>query len=179
MDWSSILDALLQCQSGHDQLHLIALVLSGLASFAAVVAAAYKLWRWWVGPIRTYRVAARALRMEASYHAALNHGVRAMQLYNYSIRLNPRAAHVYYLRGNVHEATGNIARAIADWQRCLARLPGHRDAASKLTRHRAQLPSSFPWATAASTFAAVLLLAVAGWLGLTLLQPQKLLAWMQ
>jgi tetratricopeptide (TPR) repeat protein len=171
VDWP-ILDVLLQCQPGHERLHLITLVLSGLASVAAVIAAAYRLWRWWVGPLRTHRVAARALRMEGTYHAKLNHGSRAMQLYSYSIRLNPRAAHVYYLRGTLHEEMGNIDRAVADWRRCLARLPGHKDAAYELARHHAQLPSSFPWATAASTFAAVLVLGMVGWLGLTISQRQ-------
>jgi tetratricopeptide (TPR) repeat protein len=169
MDLSAYLDMLLRCQPGHEQLHLIILALSGLASLAAVIAAAYRLWRWWFGPIRTHRVAARALRMEGTYHAKLHHGARAIQLYDYSIRLNPRAAHVYYLRGDLHEEMGNIDHAIADWRRCLARLPGHKDAAGKLAWHRA--PSTlFPWATAVGTFAAVLLLAAVGCLGLAILQ---------
>jgi len=120
----SLFDMLRLCQPGHEQLHFFTLFLSGLASLAAVIAAAYRLWRWRVGPLRTHRVAARALRMEGTYHAKLNHGVHAMQLYDYSIRLNPRAAHVYYLRGNLHEGIGNIDRAIADWRRCLARYQG-------------------------------------------------------
>jgi len=166
----SLFDMLLRCQPGHEQLHFFTLFLSGLASLAAVIAAAYRLWRWRVGPLRTHRVAARALRMEGTYHAKLNHGVHAMQLYDYSIRLNPRAAHVYYLRGNLHEGIGNIDRAIADWRRGLARLPGHRDAAYNLARHRADLPIKFPWATAMGTFAGVLLLSVAGWLGFLILR---------
>jgi tetratricopeptide (TPR) repeat protein len=173
MDLPAYLDLLLRCQPGHEQLHLIILLMSGLASIAAVIAAAYRLWRWWIGPMRTHRVAARALRMEGTYHARLNHAARAMQLYNYSIQLNPRAAHVYYLRANLHEGMGNVHRAIADWRRCLARLPGHKDAASNLARHRAGLPSAFPWATAVSTFAAVLLLALLGWFGFVILQKHR------
>jgi tetratricopeptide (TPR) repeat protein len=173
MDLLAYFDMLLRCQPGHGQIHLITLGLTGLASLAAVIAAAYRLWRRWVGPLRTHRVAARALRMEGTYHAKLNHGARAMQLYNYSIRLNPRAAHVYYLRGNLHEEMGNIDRAIADWRRCLTRLPGHRDAASNLAQRRASIPSTFPWTTAVGTFAAVLLLALVGWFGVWILQERR------
>ena len=173
MDLSAYLDTLLRCQTGHEQLHLIILLTSGLASIAVVMAAGYRLWRWWIGPMRTHRVAARALRMEGTYHARLNHAASAMQLYNYSIRLNPRAAHVYYLRGNVHEGLGNVDRAIADWRRCLVRLPGHKDAASNLARHRTGLPNTFPWATAVGTFAAVLLLALLGWFGFVILQKHR------
>ena len=46
-----------------------------------------------------------------------------MRLYDLSIRLNPDAGYVYYLRGLLHERDENLASAIADWRRSLDRLP--------------------------------------------------------
>jgi tetratricopeptide (TPR) repeat protein len=171
MDWS-LLDVLLQCQPGYEQLHLIILLLSVVASLAAVVGASYRLCRWWTGPPRRQRYAARALRIEGQYHAQLNHRLRAMELYEFSIRLNPNAAHVYYLRGNVHQVMGNINRAIADWKRCLHRQPGHLQARHRLAQSGINFHStlSFPWPTAVATFAGVVLITLVGWLGLWVLR---------
>jgi tetratricopeptide (TPR) repeat protein len=169
----SVLDLLLRCQPGHEQLHLIIITLSGLASLAAVIGAAYRLWRWWVGPSGSQRRAARLLRNGGNYHAQLNHRARAMDFYDSSIRLNPRAAHVYYLRGNLHYQMGNISRAIADWKRCLDRLPRHAHARKRLEENGiTDFPPMFPfpWPTAAGTFAGVLLLALVGWLGFMILR---------
>jgi tetratricopeptide (TPR) repeat protein len=168
MDWSAF-EWLLRCEPGHEQLHLIILALGGLVSLATVIATVYKLWRWWMGPSGRHKRAARALRIEGKYRAQLNHWARAMDLYDFSIRLNPRAAHVYYLRGELHHTLGNINRAIADWNRCVVRHPQHKDARERLAVNRADVPSRFPWPVAIRTFAGVLLVSLVGWLGFMVL----------
>ena len=82
-----------------------------------------------------------------------------MELYDLSIRLNPNAGQVYYLRGDLHERNGDLNRAIADWKRCLKRLPAHPGARTKLgteTRFAAH------WAYVAGSCAVLVLLTMAG-----------------
>src|SRR5438552_2593377 len=70
----------------------------------------------------------------------LHHREQAMELYDLSVRLNPRAAQVYYLRGCLKEQLGELNRAIADWQRCLSRHRDHSAAVGKLAAHGVGVP---------------------------------------
>jgi tetratricopeptide (TPR) repeat protein len=171
MDWS-LFDMLLHCQPGHERLYLIMLALGGLASIATAVGAVRALWRRWFGPSGAMKRAARVLRNEGKYHAQLKHRARAMDLYESSIRLNPRAGHVYYLRGNLRHEMADTNRAIADWRRCLLRLPRHADAKRRLAENVADPPAMFPWPIAVGTFASVLLISLVGWLGLWVLHQR-------
>jgi tetratricopeptide (TPR) repeat protein len=135
MDWSALVEGLLSCHPGNEQLHRIVLILGGLASVATIAAAIYRLWRWLLGPPLAHRHAARALRQQGAYQARFNHSQQAMELYNFSIRLNPRAAEAYYLRGCLKEDLEQINRAIADWKRCLRSHPRHAGAIQKLGQY--------------------------------------------
>jgi tetratricopeptide (TPR) repeat protein len=150
MDWWSALEGVLGCQPGNEQLHRIVLILGALASAATVFAAVYRLWRWLVGPSQRHRLAARALREQGKYHARLNHQKQALELYDLSARLNPRSAEVYYLRGCLKEELEQINRAVADWKRCVHRLPTHAAAIQKLAQYGvAETGSCWPsWAIA-------------------------------
>jgi len=140
MDWSGLVQSLLRCQLGSEQPHLIVLVL-GAAASTAIVGALYALWRWWRGG--RHRRAADALRDEGAHRAQIGHRRAAIDLYTLSIRLNPRAGHVYYLRGLLHESDGNLARAIADWRRSLQRLP-HGNASQRKLEQYGALPVNDP-----------------------------------
>lgn len=92
-----------------------------------------------------------------------------MELYNFSIRLNPRAADAYYLRGCLKEELEQINRAIADWKRCLDRHPKHAGAVRKLAQYGvAELGSGLPsWAVAVGAgTGAVVVIVLAGAYGL-------------
>jgi hypothetical protein len=155
MDWS-VLEGLLRCEPGSDQLRLIVIALGGLASGASLVGALYALWRWWFG---RHRGVARALRQEAEHRARLNQPQRAMELCNLSIRLNGKAAQSYYLRGCLWEARNDLKRAIADWAQCLRRLPHHRGARQKLDLAGVVLSPAAPrWAYVWGAAAVLLLL---------------------
>jgi hypothetical protein len=156
MDWS-LFDMLLRCQPGHRRPYLRA------------------LWRRWLGPSGAIKRAVRMPRNEGKYHAQLKHRLRPMHHYESSIRLNPRGGHVFFLRGNLRHEVGDTNRAIADWRRRLFRLPPHADAKRRLVENDAAPPAKFPWPIAVGTFASVLLISLASWLGLWVLhQPADL-----
>jgi hypothetical protein len=78
------------------------------------------------------------LQEEGELRARLSHVVRALELYDLSIRLNGRAAHTFYLRGCLWEQRNDLKRAIADWERCLAVQREHRAALAKLGSYQRQ-----------------------------------------
>lgn len=161
MDWSA-LGGLLGCEPGIPSFRVVAVILGGMASLTTIIAALYQLWRWWRGPNPTQRRAARALRQQGWYRHRLKHRAIAMELYNYSIKLNPRAGQVYFVRGCLYEELGNLNRAIADWKRCVARLPRHHQALRKLAErgHVSQAP--FTWRIAYGALAVAALIILAG-----------------
>ena len=162
MDWSAF-HGLLRCEPGNP-LQTVLAIIGTAAGLVTIIAGGYRLWRWWYGPPARQRRAARALRTQGHYHARLNHRQQAMELYELSIRLNPRQAHVYYLRGCLYAVLRQRAKAVADWNRCLARLPRHRDATQKLADlgERVQLGLP-PWAYVCGAGAVLLLVALVGW----------------
>lgn len=169
MDWWWALESALGCQPGSEHLQRIGLLLGATASAATMAAAIHRLWRWLSGPPPRHRRAARALRQQGHYHARLNQPQQAMELYNFSIRLNPRTADVYYLRGCLKEELEQINRAIADWKRCLDRNPKHAGAVRKLAQYGVAAPGSgLPsWAVAVGAgTGAVVVIVLAGAYGL-------------
>src|SRR5262245_59048268 len=137
MDWSAF-EGLLRCQPGNEQLHQIVLIVGGLATIATILAAVYRLCRWLANPPPRHVGAARALCEEGKNRAQVGEVGRALELYDMSIRLNPDAGHVYYLRGLLHERDENLASAIVDWRRSLDRLPANNPAEQKLIQYAAQ-----------------------------------------
>jgi hypothetical protein len=88
-----------------------------------------------------------------------------MELYDLAVRLNPGAGQVYFLRGCLKEELEQINRAIADWKRCLERLPKHAGASQKLAQYGISgVRSGWPsWAIATSAVAGVVVIfALAG-----------------
>lgn len=165
MDWAGLLDGVLRCQPGNEQLHHLILVLGGLASCATIAAVLYKVFRWARPPSSKHAAAAAALRDEAAHRLQLGHRRKAMELYDLSVRLNPRAGHVYYLRGLLHERDGDLRQAIEDWRRCLNRLPHNNLAEQKLAQYAAtpvHERGRYRWVYAYGVTAIVLLAAVLG-----------------
>jgi len=139
------------------------LVRGGLARCATIVAALYKVFRWAWPPPSKHAAAAAALRDEAAHRLQLGHRRKAMELYDLSVRLNPRAGHVYYLRGLLHERDGDLRQAIEDWRRCLDRLPHNNLAEQKLAQYAAAPVNErgrYRWVYAYGVTAIVLLAAV-------------------
>ena len=85
-----------------------------------------------------------------------------MELYNLSILANPRTGHVYYLRGLIQEQRGQLNRALADWRRCVARLPAHGDALAKLADYPSPNRPGMSWRVAAGAVVLVVVLTCAG-----------------
>jgi|RhiMetdeSRZDD1v2_1073273.scaffolds.fasta_scaffold171125_3 tetratricopeptide (TPR) repeat protein len=166
MDWSWW-GGLLGWPVGTDQLQRIVLLMSASANLVALIAALYAFWRWWTRPPKD-RKAASALRDEGEFRASLNHRQRAMELYDLSIRLNPGAAHVYYLRGCLLEEIGRINQAIAAWERCVECLPNHPDALQKLSDYSIETPSTTlnRWAFRLSAAGAVVILMASAFVGI-------------
>lgn len=164
MDWHA-LEGLFRCQAESDLLHAAVLVLGACASTATILVALCRLWRWLLGPSGKHRRAARALREQGLHHASLQHHQEAMELYDLSVRFNPGAAQVYFLRGCLKEELDQINRAIADWKRCLLRLPNHAGATQKLAQYGISgIRSGWPsWAIATGAVAGVVVIfALAG-----------------
>lgn len=131
MDLATLVEGIFQAARESVWHRLIVAGLGGLLS-VLLVAGLGKLWRWWVERTLRRQGAARALREQGEYHAQLKHRHEAMELYDLSIELNPSEGEVYYLRGCLHAELGDPNRAVADWRRCLVRLPRHRDAQRRL-----------------------------------------------
>ena len=134
MDWS-MLEGWLRCEPGSDQLRMVVVAMGGLAAAGWLVVGIEAFRRWRFG---TYRGVAKVLQEEGELRARLNHVVRALELYDLSIRLNGRAAHTFYLRGCLWEQRNDPKRAIADWERCLAVQHEHRAALAKLGYNQRQ-----------------------------------------
>jgi tetratricopeptide (TPR) repeat protein len=126
-------EPLFQCESRGDISRLV-LILGGTASTVTVIAGLYRLWRWF-RPIERHRIAAGLLRGEGENRARQKEWGKARVLYDCALRLRPRSAHTFYLRGLTYEQTGPTARAIADWKRAVQILPTHRAAQRKLADH--------------------------------------------
>ena len=167
MDWSAF-EGLLRCQPGNEELHQIVLILGGLTTIATILAAVHRLWRWLSTPPPRHVGAATALSEEGKNRAQVGEVERAMELYDLSIRLNPDADHVYYLRGLLHERDENLARAIADWRRSLDRLPANNPAEQKLIQYAAQRCqefASYQWVYAYGVCGLLLIAALLGIFG--------------
>jgi hypothetical protein len=154
-------------QTSDELLKHVVLLLSGVAYSATIIGTLYGLWRWWFGPLKRHRRAARVLRNEARFRARLNHVRIALELYDLSVRLNPRAGYTYFLRGCLRADRGDTKRAIADLNRCLERLRGYGPAEKKLEALGAPLPGSGPtWPVVAQSAIAgavvILVFAIAG-----------------
>ncbi|HJZ44082.1 MAG TPA: tetratricopeptide repeat protein [Hyphomicrobiaceae bacterium] len=131
MDWPALVEGIFRDARDDVSLRLVIAALVGLVS-VLVVAGHRRLRRWWIERSAKRQAAARALREQGEYHVQLKHRHEAMELFDLSVQLNPREGRVYYLRGCLHAELGDPDRAIADWRRCLARLPRHRDAQRRL-----------------------------------------------
>lgn len=127
------LETLFHCEARGDISRLV-LILGGTASTITVIAGLYRLWRWF-RPVDRHRVASKLLREEGERRVLARDWMRARELYDCALKLSPRSAQAYYLRGIAYEQTGPMARAIADWKRALDILPTHRDAQQKLVEH--------------------------------------------
>src|SRR5262249_57720876 len=96
----------------------------------------------------------------------------AMNLYDLSIRLNPKAGHTYHLRGLLHERSGDLTQAITDWKKSLQRLPRNNPAEQKLAQYAATAVDErtrYRWVFAYGVSAIVMLVAM---LCILLLAPQ-------
>lgn len=158
IDWIS---ALLRC-GDHTGSRLFVLLFSAVASTITIMVAGQRLYRQLFGPSGPVRRVGEALRDEGDSRARRGESTRAMELYNLSILTNPRAGHVYYLRGLIQERRGNLNRAIADWRRCLDRIPNHGDALSKLAEHKRRPHNRTGWRLAFGAIALMVLLTSAG-----------------
>jgi tetratricopeptide (TPR) repeat protein len=167
MDWS-VFEGLLHCQPGKEQLYQIVLFLGGLATIATILAAVRPLYRRLTNPPPRHAGVATALLEEGKNRAQVGQVKRAMELYDLSIRLNPDAGHIYYLRGLLHERDENLPRAIADWRRSLDRLPANNPAEQKLNQYAAQPcdeSARYQWVYAYCACGLVLIGALLGILG--------------
>jgi len=134
MDWWASFEALLRCQLGNE--HFLLIVIGSVASATLAISAGYKLFRSiWPVPTKHQAAAADALRDEGRQRAQMGDVRRAMRLYNLSIRLNPQAGYVYFLRGLLHERGGNLPKAIADWKRSVPHIPDYKPLLDKLAQY--------------------------------------------
>jgi hypothetical protein len=132
MGWATDLgEVLLRCDVASGP-RLLVILLGAIASAVTITLTSHTLYRRLVGPSGPVRRAAEALRAEGENRAAQRDWRRALELYNLSILMNPRAAQAYYLRGLIKEQRGEMNRAIADWKRCRDRHPTHFGAREKL-----------------------------------------------
>ena len=154
-DWLGIL---LRCDiTSGPRLFLI--LLGAVASTVTITVGVRKF----LGPRGPVRRAALALRDEGESRLRRGEWQRAMELFNLSILANPHTGHVYYLRGLIKEHRGQLNRAIADWRRCVARLPAHGEALAKLAEHHQSPPNhGMSWRFAAGAIVLVAVLTCAG-----------------
>ena len=163
MDWASEwLGVLMRCDVSSEP-RLIAIFLGAAASAVTILATTYALYRRIRGPDGPRRSAARALRDEARVHLKKGNLIRALTLIDIAIKMNPRAGYAYYVSGLIWEERGNGPKAIADWKRCLQRLPNCTDAAEKLARYESQPPHAGPhWALTYGAAAVLALIVMVG-----------------
>jgi tetratricopeptide (TPR) repeat protein len=163
-NWSSLLQDILH-DAKQNAWHRLLIAAAVALTVVVVLAVVRRLWRTWSAHWLPRQKAARALIEQGEYHAHLKHRSEAMELYNLAVELHPRNGHVYYLRGCLYAEFGDPRRAIADWKRCLARLPRHADARRRLmdieqhTRSSWQQPTSLLGVTV--VLVVVLLVAIA------------------
>jgi tetratricopeptide (TPR) repeat protein len=138
------------------------LLIAALGALAAVIIVAgfRRLRPKWIERWSPRQRAASALRDQGEYHGQLKHRGEAMELYNLAIELRPQDGHAYYLRGCLHAELGDPRRAVADWRRCLARLPRHRDAKRKLTEMSEHVQSSGQRLTSALSLTVAILVVI-------------------
>jgi tetratricopeptide (TPR) repeat protein len=152
-------------QAARDNIWLRLVVASAVGGVCVfTVTAVSKLWGWWKGRSARHERAARALSDQGEYHVQLKHRHEALELFDLSVQLNPTQGHVYYLRGCLHAELGDPNRAIADWRRCVARLPRHRDAQRRLAQlgQYAAQPIAPRWGYLWGAVAILLLIALVG-----------------
>lgn len=167
MEWiADWLSALMRCDV-HTGARLLVILLGAIASTVTITVGGYSLYRRVFGPSGPMRKAAQALRVEGEARARRGEWKRALELYNLSIRANPRPGHVYYLRGLAQEEKGNVNGAIADWQRCLDRLSTHGNALAKLAEFKRHPERRANWRLA---FGAAALAAIAALVGFLVAQ---------
>jgi tetratricopeptide (TPR) repeat protein len=143
VDWPALVEGIFAAARESAWHRFIVAGIGGLLSVLAV-AAVSSLRRWWTERSAKRQGAARALRDQGEYHAQLKHRHEALELFDLSIELNPREGQVYYLRGCLHAELGDPNRAVADWRRCLARLPRHRDAHRRLSETGQHAQAAMP-----------------------------------
>ena len=144
----------------------MAIISGAAASAATILATTYALYRRIRGPDGPRRSAAKALRDEARAYLKKGSLTRALALVDLAIEMNPRAGYAYYVRGLIWEERGNGPKAIADWKRCLQRLPNCTDAADKLVRYESPAPRAAPsWALTYGSAALLALIVIVGVLG--------------
>ena len=163
MDWASEwLGAMLRCDVSSEP-RLIAIVLGAAASAVTILATTYALYRRIRGPDGPRTRAAKALRDEAKAYLKKGNLTRALFLVDLAIKMNPRAGYSYYVSGLIWEERGNGPKAIADWKRCLQRLPNFTDAAEKLARYESPTPrAGTSWALAYGSAALLALIGIVG-----------------
>jgi tetratricopeptide (TPR) repeat protein len=162
MDWAGEwLGVLMRCDVSSEP-RLIAIILGAAASAVTILATCYALYRRIRGPDGPRKSAARALRDEARVHLKAGNLTRALALIDIAIKMNPRAGYSYYVSGLIWEERGNGPKAIADWKRCLQRLPNFTDAAEKLARYESQAPRAGRWALTYGAAAVLALIAMVG-----------------
>ncbi len=157
MDWPTLLEGFFEAARESVWHRFVVAGIGGLLC-VLVVAAVNSLRRWRGERSARRRGAARALRDQGEYHAQLKHRHEALELYDLSIELNPREGQVYFMRGCLYAELGDPNRAAADWRRCLARLPRHRDANRRLSEMGHQAQAAMPRAAFLWGAVAVLLL---------------------
>jgi tetratricopeptide (TPR) repeat protein len=163
MDWASDwLGASLRCDVSSGT-RLIVIVLGAAACAATILATTYAVYRRIRGPDGPRTSAARALRDEAKAHLKKGSLPRALALVDLAIEMNPRAGYAYYVRGLIWEERGNGLKAIADWKRCLKRLPNFTDAKEKLLRYESAAPRpGSSWALTYGAAAVLVFIVVVG-----------------
>ena len=157
-DW---VEPLLRCDVASGP-RLLVILLGAVASSVTIAFGVRRL----LGPSGPLRRAAHSLREEGERRSLRGEPMRAMELYNLSVLANPGPAHVYYLRGLIHEQRGQLNRAVADWKRCIARLPRHGDALAKLARYDRRSAAARPqrWRLAIGALVLIVALACAAFL---------------
>ena len=163
MGWATDLgEILLRCDVTSGP-RLIVILLGAIASAVTTITlTSHTLYRRLVGPSGPMRRAADALRAEGEKHAQRD-WKRALELYNLSILMNSRQAHVYFLRGLIKEQRRQLNHAIADWKRCRDRHPTHFGAREKLLHFEPAASRAPHWRLAYAAVALALIVLIGLW----------------